>query len=233
MQLRDIAKILRRTPLHPQWLMGRRSVPNGLTELQGTVLDIGAADRWIARHLPAATNYIALDYPSTGRDLYAARPDVFADGANLPFADSTIDHIVCLEVLEHVRWPDKLLAEVARVLKPGGQLFLSMPFLYPVHDAPHDYQRYTSHGLARSLAAAGLTLRSSKAQGSAIRTAGLMLSLAIAGGTTHAPRVLAALLLPLTLLLVLMTNIGIALLAATWPSWQAMTQGHNVRAIKR
>lgn len=233
MQLRDMAKIFRRTPLHPQWLLGRRSVPNGIAELQGTVLDIGAADRWIARHSAAASNYIALDYPSTGRDLYAARPDVFADGANLPFADASIDNIVCLEVLEHVRWPDKLLAEVARVLKPGGQLFLSTPFLYPVHDAPHDYQRYTSHGLARSLANAGLTLQSTQAQGSAIRTAGLMLSLAIAGGATHLPKILAALLLPLTLLLVLVTNLSIALLAATWPSWSAMTQGHTVTAVKR
>jgi len=233
MRLRNIANKLRHTPLHPQWLLGRRRVPDGLAELQGTVLDIGAADRWIERHLLAATNYIALDYPNTGRDLYAARPDVFADGANLPFADASINHIVCLEVLEHVRRPDTLLAEVARVLKPGGQLFLSMPFLYPVHDAPHDYQRYTCHGLARSLADAGLTLHSFQAQGSAIRAAGLMLCLAIAGGTTHAPRVLAALLLPLTLLLLVVTNIGIALLAATWPSWSAMTQGHSVRAIKR
>jgi SAM-dependent methyltransferase len=232
MRLRNVAKFLRSTPLHPQWLMGRRCVPDGLSNLQGTILDIGAADRWVAHYLPANTHYIALDYPSTGRDLYAARPDVFADGARLPFADSCINHVICLEVLEHVRWPDQVLAEVARVLKPGGHLILSMPFLYPLHDAPHDYQRYTVHGLARSVSNAGLVLQTSHAQGNAIRTAGLMMSLAIAGGITQTPGWLAALLLPLGLLFILATNLVATLLAMVWPNWPAVTQGFHVKAIK-
>ncbi len=212
--------------------MGPRTIPDGLSELRGTILDIGAADRWVAQYLPASTHYIALDYPSTGRDLYAARPDVFADGARLPFADESIHHVICLEVLEHVRWPDQLLAEVARVLKPGGQLLLSMPFLYPLHDAPHDYQRYTEHGLARSLTNAGFILQASQTQGSAIRTAGMMMSLAIAGGITQAPKWLAALLLPFGLMLILATNLISTVLAVVWPNWPAAARGHQIRATK-
>jgi SAM-dependent methyltransferase len=232
MRLRSLAKLFRKTPLHPQWLMGRRTIPDGLPELQGTVLDIGAADRWVASYLPASTHYIALDYPSTGRELYAARPDVFADGARLPFADKSIHHVICLEVLEHVRWPDRLLAEVARVLKPGGQLLLSMPFVYPLHDAPHDYQRYTEHGLARSVTNAGLVIQASLTQGSAIRTAGLMMSLAIAGGITQAPIWLATLLLPFGLMLILATNLISAALAVVLPNWRGITQGFQVKATK-
>ena len=107
-----------------------------------------------------------------------------------------------------------------------------MPFLYPLHDAPHDYQRYTEHGLARSLTNAGFVLQASQAQGNAFRTAGLMMSLAIAGGVTQAPKWLAGLLLPFGLMLILATNLISTLLAVVWPNWPAITQGFHVKAIK-
>lgn len=119
--------------------------------LSGTVVDIGCADRRIARYLPAGCDYIGLDYPGTALGLYGTRPDLFADARRLPFADRSIDGIILKDVLEHVAGPQLALAECARVLRPGGVVVVWMPFMYPVHDAPHDYQRFTEHGLAAYL----------------------------------------------------------------------------------
>lgn len=223
---------VRRTPLHPQWLLGARRPPPGLSELRGRVLDIGAAHRWLERHVDQDCQYIALDYPSTGRDIYGAQPDVFADGCALPILDVSIDGVVCLEVLEHVRNPREMVSEIARVLRPGGRVWISMPFLYPVHDAPHDYQRYTAHGLRRNLEDAGLEVVSIRRAGSAIQAAGLLMSLALVGGINE-KRWLQWLLIVPAAIAVLAINCGAGLLGVLWPDWEGMTAVYEVEARRR
>lgn len=230
--LRRWLALLRRTPLHPQWLLGPRSVPANLASASGTVLDIGAADRWIQAHLPPEVHYVALDYPSTGRDLYHARPHLFADAANLPLADASCDAVVCLEVLEHVRAPQAVVREIARVLKPGGRGWLSMPFLYPLHDAPHDFQRYTEFGLRRDLGLAGLNVRYLHKTGHAVRTAGLLMSLALAGGVAARRDWLRWLLLPLAGLAILVVNVVSWLGSLAWPDWSHIALGHTLEVSK-
>jgi SAM-dependent methyltransferase len=73
--------------------------------------------------------------------------DVVGDAHALPFPDGTFDRILCTEVLEHLHTPHTAIAEMQRVLKPGGTLILTTPFVFPLHDAPHDYYRYTKYGL--------------------------------------------------------------------------------------
>lgn len=227
-RLQSLARHLARTPLHPQWLLGRRGPPKGLTAAKGRLLDIGSGDRWIAGALSPEVHYVALDYPSTGRDLYGASPDVFADAHSLPFADASFDALVCLEVLEHVMDPAQVLREIARVLKPGGRAWLSMPFLYPLHDAPFDFQRYTEFGLRRDLAKAGLQPVQFRRPLNAVRSAGLLACLAVAGGVNASPGLLAAfLLLPATLLVVLI-NLSSHALSLFWPDWPALTAGHEL-----
>jgi len=78
----------------------------------------------------------------------ARRPDVVADVCDLRcFEDASFDAVFLLEVLEHVATPDLAISEVHRVLEPGGVLALSTPFLFEIHEAPHDYFRFTEHGL--------------------------------------------------------------------------------------
>jgi SAM-dependent methyltransferase len=78
----------------------------------------------------------------------ARRPDVVADVCDLRcFDDASFDAVFLLEVLEHVATPDLAISELHRVLAPGGVLVLSTPFLFEIHEAPHDYYRFSEHGL--------------------------------------------------------------------------------------
>lgn len=92
-------------------------------------------------------------------------PDIIADVAQVPLADACADAVVCTEVLEHVSSPEAVLAEAYRLLRPGGQFILSMPFLCPVHADPHDYQRYTAFKLEQLLREAGFTAVEIRPQG--------------------------------------------------------------------
>lgn len=74
---------------------------------------------------------------------YKSNPDICLDAQKLPLESDKFDCVLCSELIEHLREPHLALAEIFRVLKPGGLLLLSSPFLYPIHADPHDYGRYT------------------------------------------------------------------------------------------
>lgn len=77
--------------------------------------------------------------------------DVVCDAHNLPFAADTFEIVVCTEVLEHLINPHSALKEIRRVLKPGGRLLLTTRFIFPIHDAPGDFFRFTAFGLRHLL----------------------------------------------------------------------------------
>jgi SAM-dependent methyltransferase len=77
-------------------------------------------------------------------------PDVVADIATWQ-SPSPFDVVVISEVLEHVVDPPAVVANLLRLLRPGGRLVATVPFIFPIHDEPHDYYRYTHHGLAHLL----------------------------------------------------------------------------------
>lgn len=80
-------------------------------------------------------------------------PDVVADICHLGsrFADNSYDAVFMIEVLEHVHTPTKAIAEVHRVLKPGGICVMSVPYIFEIHDIPNDYWRFTEFGLRHLL----------------------------------------------------------------------------------
>lgn len=105
-------------------------------------LDLGCSDSPYASLFP---NRLGVDI-SEGKGV-----DVVADAHALPMEDNTFDTILCTEVLEHLHTPAKAISEMKRVLKPGGTLILTTRFVFPLHDTPHDYFRYTKYGLLHLL----------------------------------------------------------------------------------
>lgn len=92
-------------------------------------------------NIDQAKKYITMDIdPNSGAD-------IIGDAHELPFKDSEIDIIIANNVIEHFYNPTQAIAEMQRVLKKNGILYFTVPFLYPVHEAPHDYSRFTKYGL--------------------------------------------------------------------------------------
>jgi SAM-dependent methyltransferase len=130
----------------------------------GCVLDAGAGE-CVYRPLFAGRRYVAIDRGVGDGGWDYGRLDATADLERIPFAGASFEFVLCTETLEHVARPAVVLAELRRVLKPGGTLVLTVPFLHPVHQAPHDFYRYTPYGLRHLLGEAGFEVESLSAVG--------------------------------------------------------------------
>lgn len=87
-----------------------------------------------------------------------SQPEVFGSALTLPFQDNSFDVVVSQEVFEHLPDPWAALAEVSRTLKPGGRLYLQVPFVIGYHSGPADYWRFTHEGLERLIEGSGLRI---------------------------------------------------------------------------
>ncbi len=235
MSLTKFLSAFKLLPIHPQWLLnGNREAIRMLSDLSGLVLDIGCADRWVESALSPQCEYIGLDYLATGDGLYRCRPTVFADAACLPFPAESFNAVTLFEVLEHIAKPREAIMEAARVLKPDGMLLLTMPFMYPMHDEPYDFQRFTQHGLVREMKAAGLEIRSIKGDLSSIETAGLLMSLSLGGMAKVAldKRSAMILFIPALAVLITLNNCACWLMGRAFPNWPALTSNFQLIARK-
>ena len=131
------------------------AVHDVLPRFTGVLLDVGCGYmpyKDIILSPPSmVVRYIGLDL--AGNEY--CKPDLEWDGQTIPLPSETVDCVMATEVFEHCQKPEVVMAEIFRVLKPGGMLFLTVPFLWPIHCAPHDEYRYTSFALERHLANAG------------------------------------------------------------------------------
>ena len=99
--------------------------------------------------------YVATDLAVGDATWDYSRLDALADLSALPFRDESFDAAINVVVLEHVRDPGGVLCEISRVLRPGGRLLVVAPQQWEVHQAPHDYFRFTRYGLRLLLERAG------------------------------------------------------------------------------
>jgi SAM-dependent methyltransferase len=122
-------------------------------QVHGDLLDVGCGRRPHEAALGRRVRrYVGLDWPARPE---RAGPDVVGDALRLPFLPHSFDTVLATELLEHLPAPGAFLAEVARVLRPGGALLVSVPFMEPLHEEPRDYTRFTAYGLRYLLEAAG------------------------------------------------------------------------------
>lgn len=92
------------------------------------------------------TENVCADWPNTTHTNQYL--DITCDlNQPLPFPDEQFDTLILSDVLEHIADPGLLWSEMMRILKPQGRIILNIPFLYKIHEAPHDYYRYTEFAL--------------------------------------------------------------------------------------
>lgn len=114
-------------------------------KLSGRLLDVGCGSKPY-RLLFKVDEYVGLDIDSESSRLRGTAEYLY-DGTIFPFENASFDSILCNQVLEHVFNPDEFLGEIQRVLKPGGKLLLTVPFVWDEHEQPHDFVRYSTFGL--------------------------------------------------------------------------------------
>jgi len=179
---KKLLKGISHTCLHPQWFVYKNKqkyYKKIVKNISGRILDIGCADQIIRQYLPPDSDYIGLDYYLTATEWYKTNPNIFGDAQQLPFTEQCVDCVLLLDVLEHIADPHRCLSEISRVLKNGGIFVLQVPFLYPIHDAPLDFQRWTSYGLFHLVKKNGFVVKEECSLGKSIETGGLLLNLAL------------------------------------------------------
>jgi len=140
-----------------------RGLPQG-----ARVLDAGAGEGPYARHFDRS-RYCGVDLAVGDAAWDYSRLDAIADLTALPFRAGAFDAALHIVTIEHLREPGCALVEIARTLAPGGMLLVAAPHEWEVHQAPHDYFRYTRYGLAYLLEKSGLEVCEMHAAGGYFR----------------------------------------------------------------
>ena len=139
------------------WLVyedGYRILTDRIPDYKGILCNLGCGEApYRAFFEQYVDRYIGIDW---SKSLHAIHADIVADlNAPLPMASEFADTVVSISVLEHLCAPQIMLGEACRILKPGGILILQVPWQWWIHEAPHDYFRYTPYGLRYLLTQAG------------------------------------------------------------------------------
>ena len=133
------------------------SVKDAAKSFRGKVLDVGCGFqpyRNIIESNPHVYEYIGMDLENS--ELYAiSEPDLKWNGRRIALEDESVDCVMATEFLEHYSEPEKVLAEILRVMKSDGRFFATVPFIWNLHEIPHDEYRFTPYSLTRHLANAG------------------------------------------------------------------------------
>lgn len=183
---KTLVKLIAATPIYPHWLEFRQLGElrmQLISKLHGAVIEVGAGDGGLKREALASNSkisqYIATDYSSwdnafeEGNRLaesakfvdslqlrsHRDKLDQTCSALELPFDDESFDWHVSSEVLEHISDPYKFFSEASRVIKAGGGVILTAPFIYRIHpDTSSDFFRILPGGYAAIAEKCGLKM---------------------------------------------------------------------------
>jgi SAM-dependent methyltransferase len=127
-------------------------------DFKGKMLDFGCGHKPYKSIFAHVDEYIGVDFENEGHGHEKEDIDVYYDGYSLPFPDGYFDCALCTEVLEHVPDIDSSLALLRRVLRSNAPIIVTVPFVWPEHEMPFDFRRFTMNGLAKMLEKHGFTL---------------------------------------------------------------------------
>jgi SAM-dependent methyltransferase len=133
------------------------SLQKALVRFEGVLLDVGCGQMPYKSLLTAqpskVVRYIGLDLQNN--PIHLNHPDIVWRDGKIPLENDSVDCAISTEVFEHCPDPEAVMKEIFRVLKPGGILFFTVPFLWPLHEVPFDEYRYTPFSLRRHLINSG------------------------------------------------------------------------------
>jgi SAM-dependent methyltransferase len=144
-----ISKEFRPTFFHPYYFIRTqllKSVTEHAHHLKGRLLDFGCGSKPY-KDLFEVEEYTGVDFINEGHPHDNEQIDVYYDGKTIPFPDNSFDSVLSSEVFEHIFNLPEILVELRRVLKPGGKILITCPFVWKEHELPHDYARYTLFAL--------------------------------------------------------------------------------------
>lgn len=150
---KDLSQARERQYFSPAFLVQHQRVSRLIDQhVSGRAIDLGCGTMPFRESMERR----AVIYHSIDMRPRSEGASCVGDIRHLPMvSDSSYDSAICLEVLEHIPNPFQAIDEIYRVLKPSGTLIVSVPHLSRLHDEPHDYFRFTDHGLRHLLEYAG------------------------------------------------------------------------------
>jgi len=163
-----------------RWFLGRRlwrDLNEAARHIHGCMLDLGCGYKpYEPLFASRVTKHLGFDLPQS-LDFRGSKAQVTGSAAALPFADGSFDSVLCTQMLDDFPEPSVVLNEITRVLVPDGVLLLTVNQLYPVHDPPYDFYRFTRYGLEHQVTKAGLTVVEFRATGGQWMTIGILILL--------------------------------------------------------
>lgn len=121
-----------------------------------TVLSIGDGP---SHYRPLFKKFIGFDIDKN------LKTDLLADIYSIPITNNKINSAMCIQVMEHLKYPAKALKEINRIMKPGGKILITAPQGCALHDEPYDFFRYTPYSLRFLLEESGFEIIDIKPRG--------------------------------------------------------------------
>lgn len=124
-------------------------------DIKGEVYDLGCGNMHYKGFIESLNaHYVGVDWNNSLHS--AVLPDLLCDlNSKFSIETNAADTILCISVLEHLKNPEAFLKEVRRIVKSEGTVFFQVPFMWHVHEAPHDYRRFTKYALNNMFVDAG------------------------------------------------------------------------------